>query len=113
MTAHRGLVDITSYMGYLRRAFPSSADKNYFEQCPKEFDQVKLVSFSRWSHSSKANFLFQKAKDYQPTSVKSWYPNIGKTSSTVYIGLVGLDEAASKECPGFSWARSWIELGLK
>ena len=70
VTAHCGLVDLTSHMGYLRRAFPSIADEDedYFEHCPEEFDVPKLKAFSRRSHSSRAGMWGHRLR---PSS-QSW-----------------------------------------
>ena len=38
------------------------------------------------------------AKGFQKNIVKQWHPQIDDCLLSIYLGLIGIDEAASKEC---------------
>ena len=42
--------------------------------------------------------LFNKAKKNQKLSVLKWNPHIDEPTKSIYLGLVGIDESAAKEC---------------
>ena len=47
--------------------------------------------------SSVSRELFTKARKFQGNTVRRWNPN-AECSLSIYLGLIGIDEAASKEC---------------
>ena len=40
----------------------------------------------------------ENLKDFQVRTVRRWNPKIEEPSLSIYLGLLGIDEAASKEC---------------
>ena len=86
VTSYCKIIELTSHLSYISRAFPSSTDgEDYLEHCPPEFDKSVLKNFSQRSHSTKAKLLFTRAKCFQKNTVKSWNPNIENRSKTVCI----------------------------
>ena len=73
-------------------------DGGYFENCPSQFDIPALRSFRDRIRSETSRELIQKAKCFQEWTVKKWNPHIQEPTLSIYLGLVAIDEAASKEC---------------
>ena len=42
--------------------------------------------------------MFAKAKEFQKQVVLKWNPTADEPTISVYLGLLGINEAASKEC---------------
>jgi hypothetical protein len=83
----------------IQRAFPAvDEEKDYFGQCPDQFNRDRLLNFSRRCMSSKSRMLFDAARKFQGLTVRRWNPNADETTLSIYLGLIGIDEAASKEC---------------
>ena len=91
--------DIARRVQQLKNAFiPSSTNVDYFEQCPETFDKEKLAQFVRRFESKLAKELIEGVKHFQVGTVRRWNPRIDEPSLSIYLGLLGIDEAASKEC---------------
>ena len=92
--------NVARHIAYVNHAFPSISDgnDNYFDECPDTFDKPSLETFRRRCLSSKALLLVNTARTFQKDTVKKWHPQVEDTSLTIYIGLVSIDEAASREC---------------
>ena len=91
--------DIARRVQQLKNAFiPSSTNVDYFEQCPETFDKEKLAQFVRRFKSKLAKELIEGVKHFQVGTVRRWNPRIDEPSLFIYLGLLGIDEAASKEC---------------
>jgi hypothetical protein len=83
----------------LKNAFvPSTTNVDYFAQCPATFDKEKLKRFVNRFESKPAGALIEKLKQFQVRTVRQWNPKINDPSLSIYLGLLGIDEAASKEC---------------
>ena len=99
VSAYLNMKQRASSLTRLSQAFPAlNEDDDYFGQCPDEFDKAKLVDFSRRCMSSVSRELFTKARKFQGNTVRRWNPNANECSLSIYLGLIGIDEAASKEC---------------
>ncbi len=95
---------MASHLNYIDRAFPWSKENEeigncaYFEQCPVKYDIRKLESFQGRCNSRLGRLLFDSTKKFQGETVKRWNDSIDDPSLSIYLGLLGIDEAASKEC---------------
>jgi hypothetical protein len=98
--AYNDIRDVTVHLKHLRRAFPNSAenDTSYFGQCPSTFDTQKLHRFGRIMNKKHVSNMAANAAAMQEKIVKTWRPNADKPTESVFIGLVGIDESAGKEC---------------
>ena len=95
------LRDTASHLTMLARAFPASAmddDNGYFDQCPSNYSQENLRNFGTKLNSSKVAKLLKEAKAFQHNTVLRWNEQADEATMSVYLGLLGIDEAASKEC---------------
>ena len=91
--------DISRRVQQLKRSFvPSSTNVDYFDQCPESFDKLKLKQFGKRLESKSAEALLNNLKKFQVNTVRRWNPRIDEPSLSIYLGLLGIDEAASKEC---------------
>ena len=48
--------------------------------------------------SSVSRELFTKARKFQGNTVRRWNPNADECLFSIYLDLIGIDEAVSKEC---------------
>ena len=98
----RGYIELSKVatrLTHLSHAFPSlDEDDDYFNQCLSSFSHSKLYSFLRRSNSSEARILFNAARTFQSTTVRKWKRSADECSLSIYLGLICIDEAASKEC---------------
>ena len=86
-------------MQQLKNAFvPSSTNANYFNQCPATFDNERLKKIGKRFKSNPAAALIDNLKQFQVRTVRRWNPKIDEPSLSVYLGLLGIDKAAFKEC---------------
>ena len=93
------LRNIATHVGYLSRAFPSPAqNETYFEQCLVEFNIEALSSFQRKVIGSEGRRLVNSANSFAQKTILKWNTNANNESLTVFLGLIGIDESASKEC---------------
>ena len=92
--------NLSKYLGYIKRAFPSMDDEkaSSFAQCPDAFNQTILKSFCSKCHSDDTKAMFDKAMSFQKQVVLKWNPTADDPTLSAYLGLLGIDEAASKEC---------------
>ena len=97
--AYAGLREIATQIKYFARAFPKpDEDRDYFSQCPASFNKSNLNRLRLRIHSEKGKWLCLSAKDFQANTVRKWNPTIDEATLSIFLGLVGIDEAASKEC---------------
>ena len=61
-------------------------------------DMDKIISMSEICNMNSAKLLFHACSTFQREAVKKWNPNADEVTLSNYMGLVGIDEAASKEC---------------
>ena len=93
------LRNMASQLVQLSTAFPTEKeDTDYFAQCPTSFDKKKLKDFTRRCNNREAQHLVTKAKEFQRNTVRRWNPHADECSLSIYLGLIGIDESASKEC---------------
>ena len=100
VSSYLQLRDLASHLNYMKRAFPDndSDDEGCFQYCPSEFDMNKLHSFADVCHSDSVKALFKCTKQFQRSTVHRWHPTIDEPTQSIYLGLIGIDESASKEC---------------
>ena len=98
--AYTELRDIATQIQYLDRAFPPARDDNvgYFDQCPESFSSDRLKKFQSDINSKDGVSMCRAVKAYQERTVRSWNPEVDEPTKTIYLGLLGVDESASKEC---------------
>ena len=98
--AYLELKNHVSHLEYFNRAFPSLDDKNdnYFDQCLDEFDVDMLTLFSNICHSRSVQDLFKATQSFQKNTVIRWNPHVEAETELIYLGLLGINEGASKEC---------------
>ena len=105
---------VTSYLKWLKlsntlivikKAFPACASGNVdeksvdpFERCLSEFEHTLLQQFSELCATNEGEKMFSKAIFFQKLSVLKWNPHIDEPTKSIYLGLVGIDESAAKEC---------------
>ena len=65
---------------------------------PANHVKEKIISFSELCNLDGARLLFNACSNFQRVAVKKWNPYADEVTLSNYIGLVGIDEAASKEC---------------
>ncbi len=93
------LRDTAKHIGYLSRAFPIvSENDDYFANNSYSFDRTRLAAFRARCQSSSSVLLFGRSAAFQKAMVKTWNPNAEEETKSNYLGLVGIDEAPSKEC---------------
>ena len=102
------LKNTVTWVKYLRKAFPrpdvshddvsEDTSNDYFDQCPGSFNRTNLRSFQRVVHTKEGKALCDATKSFQRDTVLRWNPNVDKPSLSIFLGLVGIDESASKEC---------------
>ena len=61
-------------------------------------DQDKIISMSKICNMDSARLLFHACSSFQRDAVKKWNLNADEVTLSNYMGLIGIDEAASKEC---------------
>ena len=100
VTGYLKLKNHASHLKYINRAFLSWNDKNedYFDQCPEEFDVNKLTSFLVICQSKSVQDLFKATKSFQKMTVLHCDTTLAQRTMSIYLGLLGIDESASKEC---------------
>ena len=94
------LRNMAKLLGHMSRAFPpgaSAEESDCFEQCPTRLNIDRLTSFLGMCCSDYGQELFKHAKTFQSRTTESWNPKLKDTTLSYYLGLVGIDEAASKE----------------
>ena len=97
--AYLNMKDISRRVQQLKMGFvPSSTNVDYFDQCPASMDRDKMMKFSERFKSKEADSLMENLKHFQVRTVRRWNPKIDEPSLSIYLGLLGIDEAASKEC---------------
>ena len=97
--AYVKLKDIASHTRYLVRAFPAARnDEEYFDQCPSSFNRDALKRFQTRCHSSEATKFMKYVNKFEELTVNRWNPKRKETTKSIHLGLVGIDESASKEC---------------
>ena len=94
------LRDIASHLQPIQNTFPGLENEDVvsFEYSPVDFSGEKLNSFQTICQSPKVKELFKRAKQFQKNTGLRWNSNIDKPTLSIYLGLLGIDEAASKEC---------------
>ena len=81
------------------RAFPSPDENvDILDQCPSDFNKELLDSFRSRCKTSVGRKLFDAARTFQADTVKRWNESIDEPTLSMYLGLLAIDEAASKEC---------------
>ena len=73
-------------------------EDTYFNQYPSSFDRTVLENFRYKCISSNAKLLFLKEEKFQELTVKKWNRQADECTLSVYLDLIGIDEADSKEC---------------
>ena len=61
-------------------------------------EKDKIVSLSELCSVDSATMLFHACRKFQREAVKKWNPNANLVTLSNYMGLVGIDKAAAKEC---------------
>ena len=94
------LTRFCSQLHFFDRAFPPPNDntQSIFEQCPPEFPRVPLYNFISTCRSKEGRKLFAAASLLQEQTVKCWNPKSDEPTLSMYLSILGIDEAASKEC---------------
>ena len=97
--AYAGLREIATQIKYFARAFPKpDEDRDYFSQCHASFNKSNLIRLRHRIHSEKGKRLCLSAKNFQANTVWKWNPTVDESTLSIFLGLVGIDEASSKEC---------------
>ena len=97
--AYIKLSNVASHIRYLSRAFPkATGGEDYFEQCPTEYNRSTLNSFRGRINGEPGRSLVARATAFRQDTVRRWNPSADECTLTVFLGLVGIDESASKEC---------------
>ena len=93
------LRDITSHLQHFNRAFANLKDNDVsFELFPPEFDTNKLEAFTHICYTDGVKELFKSAKVFQTNTTMRWNPTANEPTLSIYLELIGIDKAASKEC---------------
>jgi len=91
--------DIASHLQCVQLAFLAADNSDqYFTQCPSSFDRTPLNNFTRCCNSKSGSKLFTAAKNFQRNTNIKWNENANEVTLTMFLGLIGIDESASKEC---------------
>ena len=97
--AYAGLREIVTQIKYFARLFPkTNEDMDFFSQSPASFNTSNLNRLRLRIHSEKGKWLCLSAKDFQANTVPKRNPTIDEATLSIFLGWVGIDEAASKEC---------------
>ena len=75
-----------------------SPSVDMFKECSDNLDKEKLVDFAVVYESVIVKKLFAAAGVFQREAVRKWNPNADDVTLCNYMGLIGIDEAVSKEC---------------
>ena len=90
-----------------KKVFPSSDEyydsckdvvEDFGDQFPLSFNVINLNAFKNTWHELKARQLFAVAASFQKNVVTSWNPNSSPPTSSIYLGLIAVDKADSKNC---------------
>ena len=57
-----------------------------------------MKAFAKRFNSRIAKYLIAKIKTFQVDTVRKWNPKIDQPTLSIYLGLLGINEAAPKEC---------------
>ena len=96
---------VSRIMGHLRLAFPEAAisdegDKRreYFDQCPTMYSTPKMKSFAKRCTHKEVKKMILNAKCFVKDATDKWNLTGKEPTESTYLGLIGIDESASKEC---------------
>ena len=91
--------DLTKNLTFIQRAFPKPEDGEVsFDQCPLDFNADELTSFTTRCKSIYGMELSALARSFQKNTARQWHLDCDELSMSMYLGFLGIDEAAPKEC---------------
>ena len=91
---------MSKWVDHVKRVFVEM----YAENDPRvgvqasNIDRDKIISMREMCNMDSAKLFFHVCSTFQREAVKKWNPNADEVTLSNYMGLVGIDEAASKEC---------------
>ena len=92
-------------MAHLRLAFPEASIsdeggkwREYFDQCPTMYSTPKMKSFAKRCTHKEVKKMFLNAKCFVRDATDKWNLTGKEPTESTYLGLIGIDESASKEC---------------
>jgi hypothetical protein len=98
-SAYHKINDGAVHVKHLARTFPClDGEDTYFDQCSSTFDRTKLPTFRDTMDTKLAGNLCRATESFQTNTVCKWKTNADEPTKSVFIGLVGINESASKEC---------------
>ena len=93
------LRDLTDNLKIFQWAFPNAKDDDVsFDQCPSNFNADAWMSSTTHCKSLDRMKPVASARLFQRSTVRQCHPDCDEPYMSMYLGLLGIDEAASKEC---------------
>ena len=108
--AYMHLMEQSKWIGHIRRVFGSNTEMEEARDkfLPGKFDKTLIDDFKETCLSENMDSFFKEVSEFQRDSVRLWNPHADEVTESNYMGTVGIDEAASKECAALG-----LDLSLK
>ena len=92
-------VESSKWISEVSRVFtvPLTEDGDVFDMCSIDVNKEKLNKFKDVCEDEKSRQVISSAKTFQRAAVRHWNPSCDEVTETSYLGVSGMDEAASKE----------------
>ena len=100
------LRDISHTLLHVNRVF--SRNVSHYAMCPEHIKSDALMDCRKLCTSDGVKKLFKNASKFQKVAVSKWNVHADKVTLSHFLGLVGMDESASKECGAIS-----LDIALK